>query len=219
MAWARDVPKLLWAAALLLLLDSCGLILMDHPRPADLGSLALAAGFALLLLFGSRIVWVLLVLGLVLQLLAPMFTEEPAWRALTSLVVLAGLVSPGAREFMYENQRKVPLELSAASLALVGRIQALTFQLRARIAEREALPNVSGRMIGLLILVFFLSVPLIGVFADFREGNGDGPLIVQVIWRILWVAFNILQILIVSLLIVAAYNHFISKPTEKTLDA
>jgi hypothetical protein len=76
-----------------------------------------------------------------------------------------------------------------------------------RLTSPGQVPFVNARVIWRLIIAFLILVPLIGRFSDYREGAGHDSLFIQVVWRVVWVSYNLLQVAIVALLLLAIYRY------------
>jgi hypothetical protein len=67
------------------------------------------------------------------------------------------------------------------------------------------LPFVNARVIWRLIIAFLILVPAVGRLSDYREGHGS--LFIDVVWRVVWISYNLLQVAIVVLLLLAIYRY------------
>jgi hypothetical protein len=76
----------------------------------------------------------------------------------------------------------------------------------------EELPFVNARVIWRLIVAFLILVPVVGRFSDYREGAGHGKLLIEVVWRLVWISYNLLQVAIVALLLLAIYRYAKLRP-------
>lgn len=75
------------------------------------------------------------------------------------------------------------------------------------VTSPEELPFVKARVIWRLIIAFLILVPVVGRLSDYREGAGHDDLFIEVVWRVVWVSYNLLQVAIVALLLLAIYRY------------
>lgn len=75
-----------------------------------------------------------------------------------------------------------------------------------RLSSPEEAPFVNARVIWRCIIAFLILVPVVGRLSDYREGAGHNDLFIAVVWRVVWISFNLLQVAIVVLLLLAIYR-------------
>lgn len=151
--------------------------------PSPIRSIGLGVTIALsaFLLMGSRVVWVLMVAGSVLQLAVPA-TTGVMWQAVMALVILGCLLARGSREFVWKGDHHSdgPSRLEG----LRSKLPVLLYKVTAPLVEprKFATRKVIGRLLMAGIALFFLA----GIVDSWRHGSGQGSMIVfgqAISWR------------------------------------
>jgi hypothetical protein len=158
-----------------------------------------------LLLRGSRLCWTLLVLGSLVQLIGPFLWAEPYWTIAPGVIFLACLLAPPSRDFVW-GQKGPGTSVSRMPLGIYSSIEATLVSGRANLLNERHLKFVNGETIGGLAIVLFIAIPLMGRFTAYRE-DADSFLI-DLVWRALWIPFNLLPVAIITLLGLLAYRRW-----------
>jgi hypothetical protein len=68
-------------------------------------------------------------------------------------------------------------------------------------------PVSRGRLIVLLAVGVALLYPLVGALYDFHHGAASGSLIVDIIWRVVWIGFTLVRLGLIVLLVMAGHHY------------
>lgn len=210
----RQKAVWIWVAGLLLLGEGLVRIFASPVTTLNLIPLALAALTAWLLLRASRLIWLLLVFGAAMQGLSFAVSGDELLVSLNAVALLLCLFAPSSRSYVWEEHQPAPRDRNRSAgvvLRIYTWVYAHALTLQARLTSAEEVPFVNARVIGRLIIAFLILVPIVGKFADYREGAGHGKLVVEVAWRVVWIPYNLLQVAIVALLVLAAYRYVRSR--------
>jgi hypothetical protein len=168
-------------------------------------SLGLVVLLACLLLLGSRVAWVLAGFLAVSQLTAPFTLGEPIWFAALAAVVLAGLLAPSSWAFIWTERKRRASGLSwrKKSDRMYGRLLAL-----ADSTLRRLPPWISrGKLIVLLVVGVLIARPLVGALYDFHHGSARGNLLIDVVWRVVWIGYSLAELAAIVLVVMTAYRY------------
>jgi hypothetical protein len=181
-------------------------------------SVGITVLLAWFLLRGSRVAWVLAVLLAAAQLAGPLTQNQPMWVAGIAAIFLACLLAPPLRAFVWtEGQRRARasgLWLSATQ-RLYDRLMARVYGWVARVSEpggrpakeNEAADKPRGKLIVLLVVCVLILDPLVGMLYDFHHGSRRGSVIVDVLWRVVWIGYTFVRLALIVLLAMAAYRY------------
>lgn len=214
----RRPPIWLVVAAILVVCESLMLLAADAPIGLKIIQLAVALLLGLFLLQGSKVAWVVALLGAVVQLA----TERHPWWALTATAIfIVSLLAPPSARYVWigalPSRSPRPLgPFSFAPLGLSGKIIALPYIGIARVAQWEdvfqgdAVENAPRRY---GVLIWRLGVALVflllfgGMIHVWQEGSGRNHLIVDILASITWTGYVVTQLAFIVALAVAGYSY------------
>jgi hypothetical protein len=171
---------------------------------------------AWLLLRGSRVAWMLSVFSAATQLIAPLTMNQPIWFAGVAAVLLACLLAPPSRAFVWERQERTGGSWRSTAQQMYGKFLTFIYGLIARVpwpgegsANEEGTVDRPGhgKLIGLLVICVVILVPLDNALHNFHQGSGSGSVIVDVLWRVVSVGDGLAQLALIALLVMAAYRY------------
>ncbi|HKB50386.1 MAG TPA: hypothetical protein VKC63_03025 [Solirubrobacterales bacterium] len=221
----RTTPAWLWIAAAAMVAQDLAAFIVSPITALSAGLLCVTVLLAWLLLRGSRVAWVLSVFSAAAQLAAPLTLNQPLWLAGPAVIFLACLLVPSSRAFVWgERQQQASGSWRSATQRMHDRLLALAYGLVARVPgfggrsakeiEVADRPN-RGKLIALLAVCVALLYPLIGAFYDFHHGSGQGSVVVDVLWRVVWVGYSFARLALIVLLAMAAYRYVTKKRYEE----
>jgi hypothetical protein len=179
-----------------------------HPITA-LGSvmLGLVVLLAWLLLGGSRVAWVLAVFVAAGQLIAPFTFDASIWFAALAVIVLTCLFVPSSRVFVWAGKQQRPRDLGSArqvAQRIYDKFLSAVYRLLVRVVQ---VPWLRGKGTLLLVLGVLIARPLVGSFYDFHHGSAQGNILVDVLWRVVWIGYSLAELAAIVLVLMAAYRY------------
>lgn len=75
-------------------------------------------------------------------------------------------------------------------------------------------PIANGWLIFYFALLVAVLIPVVGGIAEWHDGSGNGNAIVDVVWRVAWITFQILKTTLIVLLVIWGYRRFIKGNNE-----
>ena len=172
-------------------------------------ALTFAVLLAWLLLRGSRVAWVFAVFSAAAQLVAPLTMAQSVWLAGTGAILLACLLAPSSRTFIWAKRtQKTQHPWHAAMERLYGRFLATAYALITRIPWVDKAGR--GMLIGLLAACVVVLLPLDGTLRNLHHGSGSGSAFVDVFYRIVSFADGLAQVALV-IAVVMAIHHYLTK--------
>lgn len=199
-------PIGLWIVGVILVIEAVLAVFQEPQVLASIPLFALSIGFAWLVVAGSRIAWVICTGVAMTQLVLAVLGHYAWWGLVLSAGVLALLLARPTRRFVWRTRSPQSIEHSAWNpLAWFAWIEACSRTVSARLVSRKPLPLLEAKVMWSLVIAFIVLVPVVGELRQVHEGD-DGTLILDVLWRIVWVSFNLFQVALVGLLAAAAYR-------------
>lgn len=180
-----------------------------------LGAVAVGASIvvAYFLLQGSRIAWVITVFSATTQLAAPVTMTQPLWFAGVGVILLACLLVPtSSRRYIWaESSRQERSGWQAAgqrayarlidwAYGLAGRLPGMGAALEDEAAAKSPSPRRLAVLLAVWVFVFF---PLVGALDNLHHGSARGNEIVDVLWHVLWIVWNLVLFALIALLVIA----------------
>lgn len=193
------------------------LISVEHLLLNAVG-LLVAVVVAWFLLRGSRVAWVFALIMSVSQLTAPLAFDSSWWIAGAAAIVLAGLLIPSSRDFVWRQKHpgpkgRLPLDelgrqskLADMPYELAGRVAGLTAGWSKEMKAADK-PRPYGKQILILAIGVFILIPLVGVLYRFHHGSGSGSIAVDVLWRVVWIVYTLVRLALIVLVVIAGYNY------------
>jgi hypothetical protein len=223
MTHTARTPTWLRIAAAVIVAQDVVALLVSSITGVGVAWVAVGVLLAWFLLRGSRVAWVFAVFSAAAQLSAPLTLNGPVWLAVTAMIVLACLLAPSSRSFVWaDGQRPASGPWRSAAQRIYRRFLALAYNLAVRVPllgggpanEKEGVPRPSrGKLILTLALSVVVLYPLVGALSNFHDGSARGSIIVDVLWRVVWIGFTFLRLALIILLVAAA-SHYASKVTQ-----
>jgi hypothetical protein len=182
------------------------------PQPRHLSMTAVMIVLVGLLLWGSRVAWVLTFLGVLFQLSSSVYSAQ--WRLITGATVALCLFAPSSMRYVW----RTPLEqksgwMGQRAMELYFRIRAWTHAIIHRLVGwdygeigmplRQRGYSVGLWRFGLSCLVFaFLG----GVTVNWRESSGGDSSFLKIAENVIWICYMFAQLVFVALLVLAAWG-------------
>ncbi len=216
-------PRGLAVAASLVVAESLVLFISKALTGLNFLQLGVALLLGLFLLRGSRIAWVLTILGSVIQCASLLSESQPWWALCATPILLVALLAPTSTRFVWteESQRPAPPFFSAVQ-TFSERIVALSYIGVARVARWEddlhgddlgGEPRRYGLLIwrlGVAAVFLFLLGGTIGVW---QEGSARNSLIVDILASVTWISYFAAQLAFIGALAFAAYSYVTTRKT------
>jgi len=96
--------------------------------------------------------------------------------------------------------------------AVTGKLQ----QLAASAARDPNAPIANGWLIFYFSLIFAVLIFVVGGVREWHHGSGEGSFFVDVVWRVTWIIFSVLEVALIVLLAIWGYRRFISGREERS---
>ena len=205
-------PRWLVVAAAVLVAQLLVAIGLD-PQPRHLSMTAVMIVLVGLLLWGSRVAWVLTLLGVLFQFGSSIYTAQ--WRLITGAAIALCLFAPSSMRYVW----RTPVEqksgwMGQRALGLYFRIRASAHAITRRLVgwddDESAIPlrqrSYSTGLwrfgIGCLVLFF-----LTGATGLWKEST-EGILIVKIIAGAAWICYLVTQLAFIVLVVLAVGSIF-----------
>lgn len=189
---------------------------------AVLGAVTLSASIlvAYFLLRGSRVAWVIIVFSATAQVAAPVATSQPVWYGVAGAILLACLLVPTSRRYVWAERprqrrptgQRAYARLIDSAYTLVGRLPGMGTALRDDVAAK--FPSPRGLVL-LLIVWILVFLPLVGALNNLRHGSAQGNELVDVLWHVLWIVWNLVLFSLIALLVIAHTSRKRNEPANR----
>jgi hypothetical protein len=216
-------PAWLFAAAAVVVLESVGQFMFSGVTVLGVVTLGASILVACFLLRGSRVAWVVAVFSAAAQLAAPAAVSQPLWFGAAGVVLLVCVLVPPSRRYVWsEKPRQGRTGRQAAGQPAYARVIDSAYGLAGRLPgmgaaleDEAAAKSPSPRRLILLLAVWVLVfLPLVGALNNLRHGSGRGNEVVDVLWHVFWIVWNLVLFALVGLLVVAHLNTKKKRATE-----
>jgi hypothetical protein len=201
----QRAPTALLVSAAALLGERIGVLIFYSPSLASAAIVALGLILVVLLIWGSRVAWVLaLLLGLT-GLIGPVIWDEPIWVVGTSAVVLFGLLHPRSTDYVWKRRLAGKQGRSMVS-GLRYALREWFWKVGAGFSVEAEGPIVTKKVIvrfAIFVGVMFLAV---GGIRELHLGAGKDAEVVDVLWRIAWPVYTLAKLALLILLVAAGYS-------------
>lgn len=206
----RHLPRWLLVAVSVLvaqLLVSVGL----DPQPSDLIRTAVGIVLVGLLLWGSRLAWIVVVLGVLYQIGASLQSDQ--WRLVTGAALALGLFAPSSIRYVWvEEAQQSPRWVGRRVLEFYERVRTSAYVLAYRLvgwdecdSGRESPMRQRSFRVGLwrfgiacLVLLF-----LGGATVNWQESTGGNSTALSVVENVIWICYLVAQLTFVALVVLA----------------
>lgn len=149
-----------------------------------------------LLLRRSRIAWGLQLLGAVSEITVVFSASHPLWPAVTSVIVAGCLLMPTSRTYVWS--KKPRRKYSGWRVGgWLGRLFGFSAELEGE-AQRKA-PRFRT-IVWILVIWVVVLLPLVGTLEKFNNGSARGSEVVDVLWHVAWVGWNLGLLALVAML-------------------
>jgi hypothetical protein len=202
------IPTWLRVAAVAIVGQDVAALLTSPITGVSIAWLLIGVFLAWFLLRGSRVAWVLAALSAAAQISAPLTLNGSAWLAVTAIIVLACLLAPSSRNAVWSERQWPVSDLRDSEWAVFGWLAHQADKL----ATRGATPG-RGKVLLVLALCIAVLYPLVGALSNFHEGSAHGSVIVDVLWRVVWIGFSLLELALI-LLLIATVSRYGSRLTR-----
>jgi hypothetical protein len=212
----RNPPVWLVAVALIVIGQDLLFVLLHSPSVLRLASVAVVAVLSWWLLRGSRVAWILICVSAAAEVVSPLTLDGPVWEALVGLTLLACLCVPSSWSFVWSDRDKKkpdattnsqPQDTRSGGRPLFFRLASIQYSARrlidstaGKVAESKRLRWSLGGCCVLLVAV------VQGVYT-IHTGVGHDSVIVDVLWRVVWLTFNGALLAIIILLLMARHSR------------
>jgi hypothetical protein len=208
-------PTLLRIAAAVMVAEYAALFLSSPITPLRAFALGIGVLVAWFVLRGSRVAWILALLTAAAQLSNLIAMSQPVWTAITSAVILACLLVPSSRKYVWANKAgrqltpwRAGVQQTYARCLDMGYGWAARLPgMGAAVEDEAAAKSPSRRRLVVLLVVWVLVfLPLVGALDKLHNGAARGNEIVDVLWHVLWIVWNLVLLALIALLVIAPTN-------------
>jgi hypothetical protein len=183
-------------------------------------SLGVVVLLAWLLLRGSRVAWVLAILVAASQLTTLLTLGESVWFAAPGAATLLCLLVPSSRAFVWEGKQRETRNVNSSGSVtqrMYDKFLSVVYGLleRAPAIERP----IRGKYIILLIIGLLIAAPLVGALDNFHHGSARGNVLIDILWRVVWISFSLAQLAAIILIVIAGARFISNRGDVKSSSA
>lgn len=212
------------AAAALLVVESTLFVISNGASALNFLQLGVALILGVLMLRGSRIAWIITLLGSSAQLLNAL-SEPQEWPFVgaTAILVLL-LLAPSTIRFVWIKRDRRPFRLGPSAIRrLSERVEGVLYLAFARVAQWEwdvaenqiRQPRTYGVLLWRLAVVIVFLLILVGAIHTWQEGTARDSAIVEVLIDVTWTVYMVTQIVFLVLLALTVYGWWTRRTPVK----
>lgn len=183
-------------------------------------SLGVLALLAWQLILGSRVAWVFGALVAASQLTTPLTLGESVWFAAPGVVTLICLLAPSSRAFVWggkQRESRVVSSSGSVTQRLYDKFLSVVYGLLERAPSVDRF--IRGKYILFLVIGLLIAAPLVGVLDKYHHGSAQGNVLIDILWRVVWISFSLAQLAALILIVVAGARFLSSRGSAKSSGA